>query len=111
MTYPNAIYATFLSFPLDKDYPPILLLWWVELDLKSISSHTSLVLLHQRLAVGLCRIIGFGEEHAVVAGGFFFFADAAWLSTSVSMINWIVAVVGLGRMTDLGFFGLFGGGC
>lgn len=51
----------------------------LELDLKSIPSHTSLVLLHQRLAVRLRGIIGFGEEHAVIARGFLFFADAAGL--------------------------------
>lgn len=81
------------------------------LDLESIPGHTSLVLFYQRLAVRLRGIIGFGEEHAVVAGGFFFFADAAWLLTSVSYTALLRILLMGGKRANLGLFGGFWCGC
>lgn len=48
------------------------------LDLEAIAEHAGLVLLDHRLAL-LGGIVGFGEKHAVVAGGLLIFADAAGL--------------------------------
>lgn len=48
------------------------------LDLESVSSHTGLVLFNHGLAF-LLGVVGFREEHAVVTGGLFSFADAAGL--------------------------------
>jgi hypothetical protein len=48
------------------------------LDLEAKSSHARLVLLDRGLAL-LLRVVGLGEEHAVVASGLLGFADAAGL--------------------------------
>lgn len=48
------------------------------LNLKPVSRHTSLILVDRRLAF-LGGIVGLGEQHAVVSGLLFGFADAAWL--------------------------------
>ena len=53
-------------------------------DLEPIARHTRLVLLHQILTFGLW-IIGFGEQHALVAGGFLVLAYAAWLNKYTSL--------------------------
>lgn len=88
----------------------ILSVQWADLDLEPIPGHTSFVLLYQRLAVRLRGIVGFGEEHAVIAGGFLFFADAAWLFDSVSYSAPLQVLLLMdGKWTDLGFFGWFGG--
>lgn len=81
------------------------------LDFESIPGHTSLVLFYQRLAVRLRGIIGFGKEHAVVASGFFFFADAAWLFTSVSYTTLLRMLLMGGAWANLGLFGKFRGRC
>lgn len=60
------------------------LCWRASSNLEPVSGHTSLVLLNQRLTLCLRGIIGFGEEHAIIPRGFFFFADAAWLELNVS---------------------------
>jgi hypothetical protein len=49
-------------------------LWQAE----AVALHACLVLLDHVLAVGL-GIGGVGEEHALVAGSLFIFADTAWL--------------------------------
>lgn len=46
--------------------------------------HAGLVFLDHVLAVGL-RVGSVGEEHALVAGGLFILADAAWLLHYVSL--------------------------
>lgn len=51
---------------------------WCSLDLEAVASHAGLVLLDQGLAL-LCGVVGLGEEHAVIAGGLFGLANAAWL--------------------------------
>jgi hypothetical protein len=79
--------------PVNMILPPS---FWGCLDLESISGHTGLVLLYQGLAVCLRGIIGFGEEHAVVAGGLFFFADTAWLSSPVIQMNSYMLLLLLG---------------
>jgi len=48
------------------------------LDLKSESSHTTLVLFDHRSAICLSRIVRFREEHTFIASGFFVFAHATW---------------------------------
>lgn len=48
------------------------------LNLESEPKHTGLVFLNHRLAL-LGRIVGLGEEHAVIAGGLLVLADAAGL--------------------------------
>jgi hypothetical protein len=53
-------------------------------DLKPIPLHALSILLHHPLTVFL-GILGAAEEHTFVAGGFFGFAYAAGLDTSVLM--------------------------
>lgn len=48
------------------------------LNLETITEHAALILVDQGLTL-LGGIVGFGEEHAVVASGFLIFADAARL--------------------------------
>jgi hypothetical protein len=48
------------------------------LDLETKAGHAGLVLVDGRLAL-LGGIIGFGKEHAVIAGGLLILADAAGL--------------------------------
>lgn len=50
------------------------------LDLEPKASHAGLVLFDRRLAL-LGGIVGLGEQHAVVPGGLFVFADAAGLQS------------------------------
>ncbi len=51
-------------------------------DLKPKTPHTTPILLHHALAFPL-RILRCGEQHALVSGGLFVFADAAGLGKNV----------------------------
>jgi hypothetical protein len=57
------------------------------LNLKSEPSHATPILLNNRLAVVGLRVIRFREQHAVVASGFLFFADAAGLFVCTVVIS------------------------
>lgn len=81
-----------------------------ELYSVSVPSHAALVLLNEGLAVG-GRVIGFGEEHALVALGLFFLAHTTRLEGSdiirrkmLSVIDWIgeCAYLGFGGCVRLG---------
>jgi hypothetical protein len=59
-----------------------------KLDLEAKASHAGLVLFDHGLAL-LGRVVGFGEEHAVIAGRLFLLANTAGLQSLVTVyIQW-----------------------
>jgi hypothetical protein len=72
------------------------------LDLETIAGHAGLILLNQGFAF-LRRIIGFGEEHAIVSRCLFGFAYAAWLIEDRPRSVRIARYFRLRNCTNLGF--------
>lgn len=84
----------------------VFVFFFPSLNFESIPSHTRLVLLNERLAFVLRRVVGFREEHTVISSRFFLGAHAAWLKQSnfeeLSVLEVLFVVCCVSRGIDEG---------